>query len=184
MTRKIQAGEFMTLNGVCHEPGEWVFPYFTPEVGKVIGDNIAESDCMLLGRRTYEAWAEYWPGKTAEDDPFAGHINTVQKYVVSTTLEPPLTWESTELFRGLDEVRKLKEQDGKNIAISGSITLVGSLLSEGLLDELALLVAPIVLGQGIRLFDRPAESVGLRLASHETFDNGVQSLVYVPAGKE
>src|SRR5207248_9405241 len=139
---------------------------------------------MLLGRVTYEAWAGYWPGKTAEDDPFAGYINNVPKYVVSTTLQEPLTWKGSTLVRDLDGVRALKEQDGKNIAISGSITLVGSLLSEGLLDELALLVSPIVLGQGIRLFDRPAESVGLRLASHETFDNGVQSLVYVPAGKE
>jgi dihydrofolate reductase len=181
MTRKIQAGEFMTLNGVVQEPGEWVFPYFTPDVGKVIGDNMDASDCMLLGRKTYEAWAEYWPGKTAEEDGYADYINNVQKYVVSSTLEPPLTWEGTELFRGLDEVRKLKEQDGKNIAISGSITLVGSLLQEGLLDELALLVAPIVIGQGIRLFDGPAGSVGLKLVSHETFDNGVQSLVYAPA---
>jgi len=181
MTRKIQAGEFMTLNGVVHEPGEWVFPYFTPEIGEVIGRNIEASDCMLLGRKQYENWAAYWPTKTVDDDPFAGYINNVQKYVVSTTLEPPLEWGPTELFRGLDEVRKLKEQDGKNIAISGSITLVGSLLQEGLLDELALLVAPIVLGQGIRLFDGPAESVGLKLVSHETFDNGVQSLVYVPA---
>jgi 1-acyl-sn-glycerol-3-phosphate acyltransferase len=88
----------MTLNGVVHEPGEWVFPYFTPEVGKVIGDSIAESDCMLLGRKQYEAWAEYWPTKTPEDDEFAGYINNVQKYVVSTTLFRKTKWRKQLFF--------------------------------------------------------------------------------------
>src|SRR5438552_11687531 len=147
MSRRILAGLFMTLDGSVHEPGEWSFPYFNDQVGEVITANMQASDAMLLGRRTYDAWAGYWPGMTADDDPFADYINNVQKYVVSTTLREPLTWKGSTLVRDLDGVRALKEKPGKNIAISGSITLVGSLLSQGLLDELALLVSPIVLGR-------------------------------------
>ena len=89
--RRIVAGLFMTVDGSVHEPGEWSFPYFNDQVGEVITATMQDSDAMLLGRRTYEAWADYWPGKTAEDDQFADYINNVQKYVVSTTLKEPLT---------------------------------------------------------------------------------------------
>ena len=183
MSRQILAGLFMTLDGSVHEPGEWSFPYFNEQVGEIITANMQASDAMLLGRRTYEAWADYWPKMTAEDDPFAGYINGVQKYVVSTTLREPLTWEGTELLTGLDQVAKLKDQPGKAIAMSGSITLVGSLLREGLLDELSLLVSPIVLGKGKRLFEDPSGSIGLRLIESRTLDNGVLALRYERAEK-
>jgi dihydrofolate reductase len=180
--RKLQAGLFMTLNGVVEDPGTWSVPYFSDAVGRVISGNMAASDAMLLGRRTYEQWVGYWPGKTAADDPFAGFINTVPKYVVSQTLTEPLTWEGATLVSGdtAAAIRTLKEQPGKNIAISGSITLVESLLTQGLLDELALLVSPVVLGLGRRLFDGPAGSVPLRLVQFATLDKGVLSVVYVP----
>jgi dihydrofolate reductase len=177
MGRRIVAGLFMTANGVVEEPGQWSFPYFSDDVGRVITENMQAADAMLLGRVTYEAWADYWPSKTVDDDPFAGYTNTVQKHVVSTTLQEPLSWEGTTLVRDLDGVRALKEQDGKNISISGSITLVGSLLREGLLDELSLLVSPIVIGPGKRLFVGEG-TVGLALVGSETFDNGVLSLRY------
>jgi dihydrofolate reductase len=177
--RKLKAGEFMTLNGVTESPDKWSFPYFNDEVGAVIGESIMASDAMLMGRRTYEEWAEYWPGKTAEDDPFADYINNVQKYVMTTTLDKA-DWEGTTLLKGdlREEITKLKEQDGKDIAMSGSITLVGSLLKEGLLDELSLLVSPIVVGTGKRLFEDPSGPVGLKLIDSKTLSNGVLALTY------
>ena len=183
MSRRILAGLFMTLDGSVHEPGEWSFPYFNEQVGEVISANMQASDDMLLGRRTYEAWADYWPNKTADDDPFADYINNVQKYVVSRTLQEPLTWKGTELLTGLDQVAKLKDQPGKDIAMSGSITLVGSLLREGLLDELSLLVSPVVLGKGKRLYEDAANPVGLQLIESRTLDNGVLALRYERAEK-
>ncbi len=177
--RKIMAGLFMTLDGVCEAPDKWSMPYFNEEVGAIIGANMARSDAMLLGRRTYEEWADYWPGKTEADDPFAGYINTVPKFVPTTTLETA-TWEGTTLLKGdfRREITGLKEQEGKDIAISGSITLVGSLLKEGLLDELALLVSPIVVGKGKRLFQTDESPVGLKLDDSKTLSNGVLSLTY------
>src|SRR5207302_10668942 len=123
--RKIMAGEFMTVDGVCEAPDKWSMQFFNDEVGAIIGANMARSDAMLMGRRTYEEWAAYWPGKTVEDDQFADYINNVQKYVVSTTLTS-VDWKGAALLSGdfREEITKLKEQPGKDIAISGSITLV------------------------------------------------------------
>jgi dihydrofolate reductase len=178
--RQIVSGLFMTVDGICDEPGKWSMPYFTDEIGEIIGANMQRSDAMMLGRVLYQDWAAYWPDKTADDDPFAPYINSIQKYVVSTTLDSA-EWQPTEILRGLDDVRALKEQDGKDIAISGSLTLVGSLLREGLLDELDLLVSPIVLGKGKRLFETDGKPVGLKLQDSKTLSNGVLSLVYTRA---
>lgn len=180
MARRILAGLFMTLDGVCEDPGNWSMPYFNEQVGEIITANMQASDAMLLGRRTYEEWADYWPGKTEKDDPFAGYINTVPKYVVSRTLKEPLAWEGSTLITGADEIRDLKERPGKDIAISGSLTLVGSLLRGGLLDELSLLVSPIVLGSGKRLFESH-QQVPLQLIESRTLDNSVLALRYAPA---
>ena len=92
--RKIVAGLFVSLDGVAESPNRWVFPYMNDETYQVVSANIEASDAMLLGRRTYEEWAAYWPGKTAQDDPYADYINTVQKYVVSTTLSD-LSWRNS-----------------------------------------------------------------------------------------
>lgn len=180
--RKIVAGLFLSLDGVAEKPDRWVFPYFTDEVGKEVDSNINSADAMLLGRRTYEEWADYWPGKTAKDDDFADFINPVRKYVVSTTLES-VEWQNSTLLKGdlRQEVTKLKNQPGADIGMSGSITLVGSLLSEGLLDELSLLVFPVVVGNGKRLYTTSGDQVPLKLIDSRTFDNGVLSLRYQPA---
>jgi dihydrofolate reductase len=180
MARKVLAGLFMTLDGVCENPGAWSMSYFNDQIGKIIGDNMAASDAMLLGRRTYEEWASYWPDKTAEDDPFADYINNIPKYTVSTTLKEPLEWRGSTLISGTDGIRELREKPGKDIAISGSITLVGSLMREGLVDELSLLIYPMVLGKGKRLFESP-DKVPLKLIDSTILDGGVISSRYGPA---
>lgn len=176
--RKLWAGLFMSLDGVVESPDRWVFPYFNEEVGQAVGAGSEAADAMLLGRRTYEEWAGYWPGKTAEDDPYAPFINDVHKYVVSTTLTT-LEWEPSTLISGdvAERVGELKEQPGREIGVSGSIALIGSLLTIGLLDELRLLVFPVVVGSGKRLFEGD-EQVPLRLADSNTFQTGVLSLTY------
>jgi dihydrofolate reductase len=179
MARRIVAGLFTSLDGIADNPGMWSMPYFNDQVGQIIGSAMQDADCMLLGRQTYEEWAGYWPGKTAADDPFADYINTVRKYVVSTTLHEPLSWQNSQLFTGTDQVEKLKQEEGKDIAISGSLTLVGSLLTAGLLDELSLLVSPIAIGSGKRLFDGK-QRVPLTLLESRTLDNGVLHLRYAP----
>ena len=177
--RKIVAGLFMTLDGVTESPDKWSFPYFNDEVGQVITSNMESSDTMLLGRRTYQEWAEYWPDKIAEDDPFAGYINSTPKLVASTTLKT-LEWANSTLIEGdvVEELAKIKQQPGKDIAMSGSVTLIGSLLGAGMLDELSLLVSPIVVGTGKRLFENGGSAVGLKLIDAKTFSNGVLSLTY------
>lgn len=177
--RKIIAGLFMTLDGVTESPDKWSFPYFNDEVGQVIGSNMESSDTILLGRRTYEEFAEYWPDKTAEDDPFADYINDTPKLVASTTLKT-LEWRNSSLIEGdvVEALSRVKQQQGKNIQMTGSVTLVGSLLSAGILDELGLLVSPIVLGTGKRLFENGAGQVPLKLIESKTLSNGVLSLTY------
>lgn len=180
--RKIVAGLFVSLDGVAEAPDRWVFPYFTEDVGAVVSRGMERADAVLLGRRTYQEWAEYWPGKTAEDDEFAPFINSIPKFVVSGTLRS-VEWEGSSLIAGesfREGVSRLKQQPGKDILVSGSITLVGSLLRAGLLDELSLLVFPVVVGSGKRLFEGP-DQVPLELVESTAFDNGVLSLAYEPA---
>ena len=177
--RRIRAGLFMSLDGVVGSPDRWVFPYFTEEVGRAVERSGMEgTDAMLLRRRTYEELAAYWPGVTAEQDPYAAFINPVHKYVVSNTLRD-LPWGPSTLVSGdvAERIAELKDESGTAIGISGSITLIGFLLRIWLLDELALLVFPVVIGSGKRLFEGD-EQVPLRLASSETFGNGVLSLTY------
>jgi dihydrofolate reductase len=176
--RKVRAGLFVSLDGVAEAPNRFVFPFFSEEVGQVVGRNMETSDAMLLGRRTYEEWVAYWPDKTAEDDGFAPYINQIAKHVVSTTLGS-VEWANASLVSGdlAEAIGELKSQPGKDIAVSGSITLVGSLLTMGLLDELSLLVFPVVVGSGKRLFEAE-EQVRLRLLESRTLDTGVLSLTY------
>lgn len=180
--RKIVAGLFMSLDGVVESPHRWVFPYFNDEVAQVVESNMAASDAVLLGRRTYEEWAAYWPDKTGEDDPFADYINETTKFVVSTTLKS-VEWRNSALVTGdvTQQLAELKQRLGKNIAISGSATLVRSLLREGLLDELGLLLYRIVVGTGQRLFEGSADRMPLELVDSRAFSTGVVSLTYRPA---
>lgn len=179
--RKIISGLFISLDGVVESPDQWHFPYFNEEMGNVIGSQIAEADAMLLGRRTFEEFASYWPAQGDED--FGGFINNVQKYVVSNTLVNP-EWNHSTVIDGDVEakLRELKAQPGKNINMTGSGTLVESLLQYRLLDELHLLLHPLIVGTGKkRLFDGNSPSVPLKLAESERFSTGVVHLVYVPA---
>ncbi len=180
--RKIVAGLFMSLDGVVESPEKWQFPYFNDEMGQAVESGMADADTILLGRRTYEEFAAFWPDKTGEDDPFADRMNNTPKLVVSTTLNT-VEWQNSTLINGdvVEELSKLKQQPGKNISIIGSATLVRSLLRDGLLDELGLLVHPIVVGSGKRLFEDVSDSVPLTLVDSKTFTTGVLSLTYEPS---
>jgi dihydrofolate reductase len=174
--RKIVAGLFISLDGVVEAPETWHFPYFNDEMGEAVTSQMGESDTMLLGRVTYEGFAAYWPEST---DDFAGFMNGTPKLVVSTTLEEA-TWQNSTLINKdiNNELARIKEQPGKDISITGSPTLVRTLLRDGLLDELRLLVHPIVVGNGKRLFPDGFEQVPLALTDSKTFTNGVLSLTY------
>jgi len=182
--RKIVAGLFISLDGVVESPDKWHFPYFNDEMGAAVGAQMAAADTMLLGRRTYQEFASYWPHQ-ASDVPPADYMNNTPKLVVSTTLKAPLEWQNSTLISGnvAQELTRLKQQPGKNIATTGSATLVRSLLRDNLLDELNLLVHPIVVGSGKRLFDDGIGQVPLKLVDSKTFSTGVLSLIYEPAGR-
>lgn len=184
--RKVTAGLFMSLDGVVESPEKWHFPYFNDEMGEAVGASMAAADAMLLGRVTYEEFASYWPGVSSADQPVAGYMNDTPKYVVSTTLEEPLEWNNSTLITGdvAEEIRRLKQQPGKNIGITGSATLVRSLLRDDLLDELGLLVHPVVVGSGRRLFEEGVDPKGLTLVDSKTFSTGVVYLTYRPAERE
>jgi dihydrofolate reductase len=179
--RKIKAHFFISLDGVVESPDKWHFPYFDEEMGAAVGAGFAGSDAMLMGRVLYEEWAAYWPEHA--DEPFGEVMNGMKKYVLSTTLTSA-DWNNTEVVSGdvAGTLAEIKAADGGDIAMSGSGTTVRWLLRNGLLDELNLLVHPVVVGDGLaRLFpaDEPAAPLGLR--SSETFKSGVLNLSYAPA---
>jgi dihydrofolate reductase len=180
--RKIKSNFFISLDGVVEAPDQWHFPYFSDEMGNVVGSAFATTDAMLMGRVLYEEWSAYWPENA--DQPFGDVINPIRKYVVSDSLQSA-EWENTEVLGGDVAAQKLadiKAQDGGDISMSGSPTTVRWLLSEGLLDELNLLVHPIVVGGGLaRLFPADQPTVPLELVSSQTFENGVLNLSYAPA---
>ena len=178
--RKIVAGLFISLDGVVEAPDTWHFPYFNEEMGAVVAAQMEAADTLLLGRRTYEEFAGFWPNQS-NDDPFAAKMNNARKVVVSTTLEAA-TWQNSTLIRDnvAEAIRQLKQQPGTQIGMTGSGTLVRWLLRERLLDELWLLVHPIVVGSGKRLFPEGCERTPLKLAQSQTFSTGVLSLMYQP----
>jgi dihydrofolate reductase len=181
--RKVVAAEFLSLDGVMESPDKWHFPYFNEEMGQAVEEGFAASDAMLMGRVNYEEWAAYWPQQDPEENPFAATMNGRQKYVVSTTLEEPLEWSNSTLIKEnvAEEIERLKKGPGKDIVISGSATLVRSLLQYGLLDELKLMVHPILVGGGKRLFEDGGEQKALELVESKTFETGVLYLTYRPA---
>src|SRR5213082_3450435 len=161
---KVVAGLFMTLDGVVESPGSWQ-EHFDEEMGEAMMEQLTSQDTVLLGRVTYQEWASYWP--TATDEPFASFINSTPKYVFSTTLESVEAWQNSTLVKGdlAQEIARLKQQPGKNIGTAGSPTLVRSLLEQGMLDELILLVHPVVAGSGKRLFENGGSLNRLTLLS-------------------
>jgi dihydrofolate reductase len=183
LMRKVVASEFVSLDGIVESPDKWHFPYFNDQMGDAIGVAMATSDAMLMGRVLYEEWAAYWPNQDPDENPVAARMNGVRKYVVSTTLEEPLEWQNSTLIGDnvAEEISRLKEQPGKDISISGSPTLVRSLLEEDLLDELRLMLHPIVVGSGKRLFEEGGDQKALQLVDSKTFSTGVLYLTYQPA---
>ena len=186
--RKISVGLFMSLDGVVEGPGPadnferagWTMPYFSDEIGQTVGESFAKSDAMLLGRVTYQGFEAAFGAQTGG---MADMMNNTHKYVVSNTL-PKATWNNSELIKGngdslAAEITKLKQQPGKDIGMSGSITLVQFLLAHGLLDELSLLLHPVVVGTGKRLFKDGFDTT-MQLAKSQSFKTGVVQLVYLP----
>ena len=181
--RKVIAGLFISLDGVTESPDKWQFDHFDAEMMAAMGSHIAAEDTILLGRVTYQEWLPYWP--TSTDEPYASHINNTPKYVVSTTLDK-VEWKNATLIKGnlAEEITKLKQQPGKNIGVAGSPTLVQSLLQSDLLDELTLMVHPVVVGRGKRLFRDGGDLKRLKLVGTKTTSTGVVILTYQPAQKE
>jgi dihydrofolate reductase len=183
--RKITAGLFISLDGVVEAPDQWHFPYFNDEMGAAVGASLGAADTILFGRKTYDSFAGAWPEREVageEDAGFAKQLGDARKIVASSR---PLefSWRNSEQLPGdlVEFVSALKNEPGGNIALSGSISVVRQLIDAGLLDELHLLVHPIAVRKGMRLFDEGASSIPLRLISSETFQTGVLSLVYGPA---
>ncbi|WP_280252664.1 dihydrofolate reductase family protein [Nocardia abscessus] len=189
--RKITAGLFIALDGVIEDPQDWHFPYFDDAMGAAVDAQLGAADTLLLGRKTYDSFAGAWPEREAAggaDAAFAKKLGDARKIVV-TCQDLDFTWRNSEVLRGdlLEAVTALKHEAGGDIGMSGSVSVVRQLLAAGLLDELHLLVHPIAVGKGERLFQDGAPTVPLRLLSSETFDTGVLHLVYTrdeaaPAG--
>ena len=180
--RKIKSYFFISLDGVVESPDKWHFPYFDDEMGAAVGAGFADADAMLMGRVLYDEWAAYWPEHA--DDPFGDVMNSMKKYVVSSNLRAA-DWQNTEVISGeaARAVSDVKAQDGGDITMSGSATTVRWLLRQGLLDELNLLVHPIVVGDGLaRLFPPHEPSIPLALLSAQTLKSGVLKLSYGPGG--
>jgi len=180
--RKITAGLFIALDGVVEAPDQWHFPYFNDEMGVAVGGQLGASDTILLGRDTYDSFAGAWPDReVGEDAEFAKKLGDTRKIVVSRQALQ-FTWRNSEQLDGdlVEAVTALKNEPGGEIGMSGSVSVVRQLLAAGLLDELHLLVHPIVVGKGMRLFD-DGESIPLKLLSSQTFETGVLYLVYARA---
>lgn len=181
--RKIVVSEFVSLDGVMEEP-MWTFQFGTTQQDEFKRNELIAADALLLGRETYEGFAAAWPSAPEEEEP--ERMNNIRKHVVSTTLEEPLEWNNSTLLEGnvAEEVSMLKRQDGKDILVYGSGTLVNFLMHRGLIDEYRLMVFPVVVGTGKRLFEDGAETTVLELVDTKTFGSGVVVLTYRPAEKE
>ena len=181
--RKIVASLFISLDGVVEAPDQWHFPYFNDEMGAAVDRVLGSADTLLLGRVTYDSFAGAWPEREAaggEDAEFAKAFGDARKVVVSNH-ELEFTWRNSEQLKGevVEAVTALKNEPGNtHIAMSGSPSVVRQLLAAGLLDQLHLLVHPIVVGKGSKLFDEDGSSIPLTLLSSNTFETGVLELVY------
>ena len=180
--RRIVVSEFVTLDGVVEAPNEWSMPYWNDDIGDFKYEELFAADALLLGRTTYEGFAAAWPAM--EDGAgFAEKMNSMPKYVVSSTLREA-SWENTAILSGdlPDEVAKLHREVDGVILVAGSACLVQGLLEHDLVDELRLMVFPVLLGEGKRLFGAVSEKKGLRLADSTTLGDGIALLTYGRAG--
>jgi dihydrofolate reductase len=178
---KIVVSEFLSADGVMEAPDTWQFPFQTEEMGAITERQTRDTDAYLLGRVTYEVFAGFWPTQTHNEFGVADKLNSAPKYVVSTTLQKADWNNSTQIKSNvIEEIRKLKQQPGKNMGVAGSPTLVQSLLQSNLLDELTLMVHPVVVGSGKRLFKDGSDLKRLKLVDTETTSTGVAILTYQP----
>jgi len=179
--RKVVAGLFITADGVAQAPNEWQ-ENFDEDMGAELVKHLTDTDTILLGRVTYSEWKDYWPNATSDLD-FANHINNTPKYVVSDTLSDA-SWgnfNTITLVKGKDlasTIAKLKQQTGKNIAVSGSPTLVRHMIEADLLDELTLIIHPVVAAKGKRLFDGLHDLKRLDLVSTRSTRTGTVFITY------
>ncbi len=166
------------------EQGGWQVPYFDQDLDRLTADWIAAADAFLLGRTTYELFAEYWSQITDPSDPRATRLNALPKYVVSTTLDR-VRWNNSVLLRGdvAEEVTELKRRPGGELQVHGSAVLVRALMEHGLVDEYRLLIHPVVLGSGNRLFAGGTTPTALKLIGTQTTSRGVVAHIYQPSGK-
>ena len=177
--RKLFVTEFVSLDGVVENPG-WTFPYWNDEIANFKGEETSASDALLLGRVTYEGFAAAWP---ESKDEGADYFNSVRKYVVSTTLDK-VEWNNSTLIKDniVEEITKHKQQDAKDSAVHGRITLVQTLIQHDLVDRYRLLIYPVVLGTGKRLF-QDGTTATLKLVETQSFSSGVAALIYEPDRK-
>jgi dihydrofolate reductase len=170
---RLVATEYVSLDGIFDEPGEWSFPYFNDEAMKFKSDELATADAQLLGRRTYEGFAKAWPTMEGTGD-FGVKFNSMPKYVVTSTLDK-LEWSGSRPVKGdvVAEVRKLKQQPGGDLLLQGSGMLFNALMRENLIDLYKLMVHPVVIGHGNHLFGEVPAHVKLRLVSCRSFATGV-----------
>jgi dihydrofolate reductase len=180
--RKIIAAEFISLDGVIEGANQLTGQYFSDELQQYFAAGAAGTDALLMGRVTYQEFVPFWADKTGTEDPVAAHMSK-PKYVVSTTLADTSEWANCTLINAdpAGQLTRLKKQPGKDILALGSATLVRWLLRQGLADELDLLVFPVVVGHGKRLFDDNGSQIKLNLARSEVFSSGVVHLTYQPA---
>ena len=171
--RKVTAGLFHSIDGVVERPDQFQFDSFDDELGALLGGVMGKVDTVLMGRVGYEEWAGYWP-TAQQDNDFANFINSVPKHVASETLSGPLSWQNSTLIEGdlLDFVKNLKQQEGGEIGVMGGISLVRQLMLAGLMDELTLIMHPVVAGHGRRLFDETTPRTRLELVGSQQTSKG------------
>lgn len=195
---KLTMTTFLSLDGVMQGPGApdedrsggfdqggWLVPYADDDMGKLVSEWFAAADAFLLGRKTYEIFAAYWPKITDENDPVATKLNALPKYVVSDSLER-VDWKNSRLIRGnaaVDEISRLKRKPGRELQVHGSGHLAQTLMAHDLIDEYRLWIYPVVLGNGKRLIPEGATPAALKLVDTKTTSSGVIVHVYQPAGK-
>ena len=176
MPRKVTAHLFSTANGVVESPNLWQFDAFGPEEGQLMGEVIGSVTDVVIGRRLWQEWSEFWPGA---DDPFGHFINPVRKHVVTSTLSGDLPWNSTVVDGDpVGYVRKLREQEGGDISVAGGIDTVRSLFLAGVVDELILTTHPVVTNEGRRLFDETVPTTRLSLVRAQPTSAGNVVVTY------
>jgi len=180
--RNVVASLFISLDGVTEAPEQWQFEYFDADMEAGMIAQMEAEDTVILGRRTYEIWSAFYPTNT--ELAYAHHVNRVPKYVVSNSLDSVSwgSWDNVSLLNGnlAEEIARLKQQPGKNISIPGSATLVRSMLQDDLIDELVLLVHPVIVGRGTRLFDDWSGLKRMQLVHSTETRSGVMILSYRP----